>query len=243
MSTLLTISEASKFATLKKCGFDACDFSVEGIFNKTRGKFADIYNVSNEQIIEHFTSVREEAQKVGFEIGQVHGECSGHFRDYSYDLEDMVKRQIASIKATHYLGCKLCVTHPLIMRGRRHDMSSTSVLKIRSSNTTFTAVLKICGALTSFTEPFAQPFFHEQRRWSRCATCLVIAIRSVSTQVTDCSRKTILLRWCEFAATSLLVCTLTTMTVFLTCTPSPSTVQEHRTARVGSRFAWTGSNL
>ena len=113
--------DVSKFATLKKCGFDACDFTVEGIFNKSRGQFGDIHNVSDEQIIEHFTSVREEAEKVGFEIGQVHGECSGHVRDYPDGLDDMVQRQIASIKATHYLGAKHCVTHPLIMRGRRYD--------------------------------------------------------------------------------------------------------------------------
>ena len=107
---------------LKKCGFDACDFSVEGIFNKASGKFGDIDNVSDQQIEEHFSNIKEKFVDETFEIGQVHGECSGHFRDYSYDLEDMVKRQIASIKATHYLGCKLCVTHPLIMRGRRHDI-------------------------------------------------------------------------------------------------------------------------
>ena len=63
----------------------------------------------------------QKAKEAGIEIGQTHAECSGQIRDYGHDIEDMLKRAIASIKATHYLGCKYCVVHPLFVSGRVYD--------------------------------------------------------------------------------------------------------------------------
>lgn len=114
--------DASKFAIYKKCGFDACDFSVEGIFNRAKGQFGDIENVSDQQIIEHFSAIRESAKAIDFEIGQVHGESCGNIKAYDDDINIMVKHQIASIKATNYLGAKHCVIHPLIFRKRKYDL-------------------------------------------------------------------------------------------------------------------------
>ena len=112
-------SEKEQFKYLKDCGFDACNLSL-GHFER-KGMFGDIDNVTDEQIKEHFTMLREEAEKVGFSIGQTHSAFSGHPRDYDFNLDEIVKRQIASIKATHYLGCKLCVVHPVIKPNRRYD--------------------------------------------------------------------------------------------------------------------------
>lgn len=114
-------TETEQFAFLKECGFDATDFSLGKYFDRT-GMFGDIDNVTDEQIKEHFTMLKECADKVGFEIGQTHSAFSGHPRGYDFDYDEIVKRQIASIKATHYLGSKYCVIHPIIMPGRRYDL-------------------------------------------------------------------------------------------------------------------------
>lgn len=115
------VSETEQFAYLKECGFDATDFSLGKYFERN-GMFGDIDNVTDEQIKEHFTMLKAEADKVGFEIGQTHSAFTGHPRNYDFDVDEIVKRQIASIKATHYLGSKYCVVHPIIKPGRRYDL-------------------------------------------------------------------------------------------------------------------------
>lgn len=115
------VDEKEQFQYLKDCGFDATDFSLGRYFDRS-GMFGDIDNVTDEQIKEHFTMLRECAQKADFEIGQTHSAFSGHPRNYDFDYDEIVKRQIASIKATHYLGSKYCVVHPIILPGRRYDL-------------------------------------------------------------------------------------------------------------------------
>ena len=116
----LPVGEMEQFAYLKECGFDAMDMSLEAYFSR-KGKFGDIFNVADEDIKEHFTKLRQEAQKVGFEIGQTHSAFSGHPSHYDYNMDEVVARQAASIKATHYLGSKHCVIHPIITPGRLYD--------------------------------------------------------------------------------------------------------------------------
>ena len=111
----------SSFKLLKDCGFDACDLSLETYFSP-KGIYGDIDQVTDELIEEKFTDIRKQAEEIGFEIGQTHSAFSGHPRDYNFDLDDIVKRQIASIKATHYLGTKYCVVHPVIKPGRKYDL-------------------------------------------------------------------------------------------------------------------------
>ncbi len=115
------MDEKEQFAFLKSCGFEACDFSLGRYFFKD-GIFGDIDNVTDEMIEEHFTMLRKEAEKVGFEIGQTHSQFTGHPSVYNYDIDDLIKRETACIKATHYLGAKHCVIHPIIKPGRRYDL-------------------------------------------------------------------------------------------------------------------------
>lgn len=114
------LPEMERFAFLKSCGFDACDFSMGEYFGRN-GIWADIDKVTDEEIKEHFTALRKEAERVGFEVGQTHAEFTGHPTAYTGGLDEVVKRQIASIKATHYLGAKYCVVHPIIKPGRWYD--------------------------------------------------------------------------------------------------------------------------
>ena len=114
-------SEKEQFAYLKDCGFDGCIFTLGHYFSRT-GVFGDIYNVTDEQIEEHFTMLREEAEKVGFVICQTHSQFPGHPKRYDNDMDEIVKREEACIKATHYLGSKFCVVHPVFTANRRYDI-------------------------------------------------------------------------------------------------------------------------
>ena len=120
VSNAVPVGEIEQFAYLKECGFDAADFALEKYFGKN-GMFGDIKNVTDEEIKKHFTMLRLEAEKVGFEIGQTHSAFTGHPSHYGFDTEDIVRRQEASIMATHYLGSKYCVVHPIITPGRLYD--------------------------------------------------------------------------------------------------------------------------
>ena len=51
----------AKFEFLKNCGFDACDFSLGGYLERS-GSLGDIKNVSDAQIEETFTKIRENAE-------------------------------------------------------------------------------------------------------------------------------------------------------------------------------------
>ncbi len=119
------LGETEQFSIMKKCGFDGCDMSLMPYFH--RGGRFDINTVTDAEIKEHFTMLRKEAEKADFEICQVHSAFTGHPSHYDYDMNEVIKRQIASIKAAHYLGTKLCVIHPIITPGRRYD------LKLRES--------------------------------------------------------------------------------------------------------------
>lgn len=115
------LPEREQFAYIKECGFDACDFSLGEYFGK-KGMFPDVSSLTDVQIKEHFTGLRALVDSVGLEIGQTHAEFTGHPSAYDYDMEDIIKRQIASIKATYYLGARYCIIHPVIKPGRRYDL-------------------------------------------------------------------------------------------------------------------------
>lgn len=103
--------ENNEFALFRECGFDAVDFSLGGL-----------YGMSDEELKDLCTKIRESAEKAGIVIGQTHSDFSGHPRDYNFDYDEIVERQIVSIKATHWLGAKHCVIHPIILPGRRYDL-------------------------------------------------------------------------------------------------------------------------
>ena len=103
--------ENNEFALFRECGFDAVDFSLGGL-----------YGLSDKELKELCTKIRESAEKAGIVIGQTHSDFSGHPRDYNFDYDEIVERQIVSIKATHWLGAKHCVVHPIILPGRRYDL-------------------------------------------------------------------------------------------------------------------------
>ena len=120
VSNATPVGELEQFTYLKACGFDGVEFSFSRYFGRN-GIFADIDNVTDEQIKEHFERLRLAAEEAGMEIVQTHSQFSGHPRHYDFDIDEIVRREIACIKATHYLGCKLCVIHPIINAARVYD--------------------------------------------------------------------------------------------------------------------------
>lgn len=114
------IPDVEAFAFLSKCGFNATEFALRHYF-LDGCMFGDIENVTDEMIKEYFTMLKGVADEAGIEIYQTHGTGSGHASKFNYDYDDMAARCIASIKATHYLGSKHCVIHPVQIPGRRYD--------------------------------------------------------------------------------------------------------------------------
>lgn len=121
VTNITPTKEEDLFQYLKDCGFDGVDFTMSRVFNK-EFYFGDIDNVTDDMIKEHFTMLKQRADEAGITVCQTHGCFGGWLSKYNNDCDDVVKRLVASIKATHYLGCKRCVIHPIISGRRRYDL-------------------------------------------------------------------------------------------------------------------------
>lgn len=101
------------FKYLKECGWDACDYGIGGhMFTQ---KWAEDDRKA------HFTAAKEAAKEAGMYICHTHSDFSGHPRDYNFDIDEIVERQIYSIQHTAWLDAKYCVVHPIILPGRRYE--------------------------------------------------------------------------------------------------------------------------
>ncbi len=105
---------------IAKAGFEACDFSVDWYFSSKASAVRDIFNITDQDIIDYFTPVRKLADELGIEIYQTHGlSCSVS------SLEGGIKEYVAlsrgSYIASKVLGAKYCVQHPSFNCDRRYD--------------------------------------------------------------------------------------------------------------------------
>lgn len=105
----------------KECGWDACELPLGGYFKG--GIFNDIDNVDEAEMEKFFTDLRKRGEEVGFYFGQTHSQFDGHVRENVYPggYEEAVKKEIACIKATHWLGSKRMVAHPHILMSRIYE--------------------------------------------------------------------------------------------------------------------------
>ena len=115
------LDEAEQFRLLKRCGFDATDFALRHYLART-GKIGDMEGFTDRKLKKYFTEIKKLADEAGVEIYQTHGHGGSHPGAFEFDYDEMTARCIASIKATHYLGSKYCVIHPVIMPERRYDI-------------------------------------------------------------------------------------------------------------------------
>ena len=108
---------------LKRCGFDACAFPMEPVFGKN-GALGDIEHVSDEMIYDFFMPLRALGDRLGISFVQTHSVGDGELADEN--LDDMLRREIAVIKATKILGAKYVVMRPIIERGRIYEKRAES---------------------------------------------------------------------------------------------------------------------
>ena len=94
------------FEFLKKCGFDAVDFSLETY------KVGDkIYGGSLDAFEDHFTNIKEAAKGFELEISQTHGRCGTYWPDddeHNAMVDEVCKHDL---HATGILGAPACVIH------------------------------------------------------------------------------------------------------------------------------------
>ncbi len=111
-------SDGLKF--IAKAGFEACDFSVDWYFSSKASAVRDIFNITDQDIIDYFTPVRKLADELGIEIYQTHGlSCS--VKSLEGGLKEYVALSRGSYIASKVLGAKYCVQHPSFNCDRRYD--------------------------------------------------------------------------------------------------------------------------
>ncbi len=111
-------SPEEQIERVRRCGFDACAFPMEGVFGKD-GVLGDIERVTGTMIDDFFMPLRELGDRLGIAFVQTHSVGGGELPDEEW--EDMLCREIAVIKATKILGAKHVAMRPIIERGRIYE--------------------------------------------------------------------------------------------------------------------------
>ena len=97
-----------RFKKIKEFGYSAIDYG-------TMDTDAELYHISEENLIERIRLERNDVEKAGLFVSQVHGPWRYPPKDYDIDdrLERMEKMK-KSILITSLLGCKYWVVHPIM---------------------------------------------------------------------------------------------------------------------------------
>ncbi len=111
----------------KRVGFEAVMLSLGPYFGEKSEKFPiyvdrDNPEIPESELKEYFTEWKDIIADIGLEIDQTHGVFSGHAsagNTFNYDVH--LLRMIYSVKATHYLGIKKCVLHPIMIPERYNE--------------------------------------------------------------------------------------------------------------------------
>ena len=91
---------------IKRCGFDAIDFSCELY------RLGDeIYGGSDDAFYSHFEKVKLTAKHFELEISQTHGRCATVVKDNEEFNEKSLRLSELDLKATAALGAPACVIH------------------------------------------------------------------------------------------------------------------------------------
>ena len=89
-------------------GADAVDFSLCSTYD-VRDKNS-VYSKSDEEIIRHFTELKEYAKNLGLEIAQTHGRGEG-YKNIKEEDDILAKNIQKDCLATSVLGAPVCVVH------------------------------------------------------------------------------------------------------------------------------------
>ena len=104
------------FRIFQDCNIDAIDYPVDGGTPTLESlKKASVYGLSEDEVASKFRAIREIADRHNVIVGQTHA-IFGAFEPS--DTDEFVDITIKDIQATHVLGARHTVVHPIIMPGR-----------------------------------------------------------------------------------------------------------------------------
>lgn len=109
------------FKMMKEAGFDAVDFGLMGYWRGTDEEIKNFrgYGKTLEEKREYYLGIKEIADRNGIEIGQTHAIFGNPGFLKNRELYEEFTRE--NIWATHLLGCKYTVIHPIATPGRIYD--------------------------------------------------------------------------------------------------------------------------
>lgn len=100
-----------RYKKLKEHGFSAMDFGMADTES-------EIYKASEEELLKMMENEKRLANDAGIEFSQVHGPWRWPARDLTEeDRKERMEKMKKSIYATHLLGCKNWVVHPIMPYG------------------------------------------------------------------------------------------------------------------------------
>ena len=110
------------FEMLRDAGIRAADYNIDDwIGNREQLDARPNSKRSEEEVIAYYSEIRRLADEAGITIGQTHA-AFGPVGIYTGELRaEMIKTTINAIIATHVLGARYVVIHPLNILGRLYD--------------------------------------------------------------------------------------------------------------------------
>ena len=110
------------FEMLRDAGIRAADYNIDDwIGNRAQMDARPNSKRSEEEVIAYYSEIRRYADESGVVIGQTHA-AFGPVGVYTGELRaEMIKATINAIIATHVLGARYVVIHPLNILGRLYD--------------------------------------------------------------------------------------------------------------------------
>ena len=106
---------------LASAGITCCDYSVSGMFDP-KGRFEDIFSVTDEQIYDIYAPIREHADRLGIEIPMTHGLGGVQVRYCKDGIKEYVARARATFVAAKILGATHIVMHPSYKTDRKYEI-------------------------------------------------------------------------------------------------------------------------
>ncbi len=106
---------------LKAGGITACDYSVSGMFDP-KGRFDDIFSVTDEQIYDIYAPIKEHADRIGMTIPMTHGLGGVTVKGCSGGIKEYAARARATFVASKILGAKYIVQHPSYKTDRKYEI-------------------------------------------------------------------------------------------------------------------------
>ena len=106
---------------LKAGGITDCDYSVSGMFDP-KGRFEDIFSVTDDMIYDIYAPIREKADNLGITISLTHGLGGVLVSSCKNGIKEYVARSRATYLAAKILGAKLIVQHPSYSSDRKYEI-------------------------------------------------------------------------------------------------------------------------